>query len=104
VAQILAQANDALEKKYELKAEGMDLKQVAARVAELCGMPVEALWHAGRYRSLVMARSLLCYWAVRELGISMTSLARKLNISTAAVSKSVMRGAEIADMKGYKLK
>jgi putative transposase len=103
VAQILSQANEALEKKYALKADGMDLQRIAERVAELCDMPVEALWLEGRYRSLVTARSLLCFWAVRELGISMSSLARKLNISTVAVSKSVKRGAEIANDEGYTL-
>ncbi|MEJ2662175.1 MAG: transposase, partial [Desulfobacteraceae bacterium] len=103
VAQILSQVNEALEKKYALKADGMDLQRIAERVAELCDMPVEALWLEGRYRSLVTARSLLCFWAVRELGISMSSLARKLNISTVAVSKSVKRGAEIANDEGYTL-
>jgi hypothetical protein len=31
------------------------------------------------------------------------SLAHKLNISTTAVSKSVARGAELAEKEGYKL-
>jgi putative transposase len=104
VAQILAQADEALEKKYALKANGMDLQCIAERVAKLCDMPVESLWLEGRYRSLVYARSLLCFWAVRELGVGMASLARRLNISTAAVSKSVKRGAEIAKKEGYELK
>ena len=103
VAHILEYAGEALEKKYALRAEGMDLLRIAEKVAELCDMPVEALWREGRYRSLVKARSLLCFWAVRELGVSMTSLARKLNISTTAVSKSVIRGAEIATKEGYTL-
>jgi hypothetical protein len=45
----------------------------------------------------------LCYWAVRELGESMTAMARRLNLSTAAVSKAVVRGAEIADKNGYRI-
>ncbi len=49
------------------------------------------------------ARSLLCFWAVRELGMSMTSMAQQLNISTAAVSKSVARGAELAKREGFEL-
>lgn len=103
VARILSQANEALERKYAFKADGMDLQRIAERAAELCDMPVEALWLEGRYRSLATARSLMCYWAVRELGVSMASLARKLKISTVAVSNSVKRGAEIANIKGYKL-
>ncbi len=103
VAQILAQANEVLERKYALKVHGMDLQRIAERVAELCDLPVENIWLEGRYRSLVTARSLLCFWAVRELGVGMASLARKLNISTVAVNKSVKRGAEIANKEGYKL-
>jgi len=40
---------------------------------------------------------------VRELSESITSMARKLDISPVAVSKSVKRGVEIAKKEGYKL-
>ena len=53
--------------------------------------------------SHVRARSLLCLWAVRELGMSMAAIARRLNLSTVAVSKSVARGAEIAKKEGLVL-
>jgi len=47
--------------------------------------------------------SLFCYWAVRELGISLTELARRLNISIAGVGYSVDRGAIIAQENKYQL-
>ena len=50
------------------------------------------MWSAGKYRKIVQARSLLCYWAVRELGESMTSMSRRLGLSITAVSQSVLRG------------
>ena len=103
VTQILARADEAFEKKYALKAAGVDLDQIAHRVAMLMQMPVGALWRPGRYRRLVMARSLFCFWAVRELGVSMTELADRFNISTAAVSKSVARGSAIAEKEGFDL-
>jgi hypothetical protein len=53
----------------------------------------------GKYRRIVEARSLLCYWAVRELGVPMSSLARKLGISIPSVSESVTRGRRIAEEK-----
>jgi hypothetical protein len=49
------------------------------------------------------ARSLLCFWTVRELGASMAAIAPRLNISTVAESKSVARGAEIAKKDGLDL-
>ena len=40
---------------------------------------------------------------LRELGESMTAMARRLGISTPAVSKAVARGAVIAEQNGYKI-
>jgi len=51
----------------------------------------------------VQARSLFCYWAVRELGVSATALAEKLGLSHPAVSISVKRGEKVAKEKGYEL-
>jgi putative transposase len=76
VAQTLACADEALQRKSALKAAEMDAGQIAQRVAELMHMPVEEIWREGRYGRMVAARSLLCFWAVRELGVSMTSMAR----------------------------
>jgi len=41
--------------------------------------------------------------AVRELGISATSLARKLGLTQPAVSISVKRGQAVADENGFQL-
>ncbi len=43
----------------------------------------------------VKAKSLLCYWAVRDLGIGMVQIARRLNLSLAGVSQSVKPGETI---------
>ena len=77
-------------------------------MAEVLGMKPEDVWATGRYRHIVEARSLLCYWAlcywaVRELGITMSSLARKLKISVPAVSKSAIRGEKLAKDRKYSL-
>ena len=79
------------------------MDNVAARVAELLGMDIEQVWQPGKFRPQVQARSLLCYWAVRELCESMTAMARRLGIFTPAVSKAVARGAVIAERNGYKI-
>jgi hypothetical protein len=57
----------------------------------------------GKQQHIVNARSLLCYWAVRELGVSMSSLSRRLGISLPAISKSVTRGKQIAEDNAFKL-
>ena len=76
---------------------------VAQRVATLLNIHAEDIGCQGKRKELVHARSLLCFRAVRELGISMAAMARRLNISTVAVSKSVARGAEIAKKEGLAL-
>lgn len=101
VNQVLSQADEAFERRFALKAQGIDLDCIAARVASLLDMAVEDVWIQGRYRNVVTARSLICYLAVRELGASMTSLARRFGISTVTVSKSVERGAGIIKEQKY---
>jgi predicted transcriptional regulator len=64
---------------------------------------VEAVWAAGKHRKTVAARSLLCYWVVRQLGLSMSSLAQRLGISPTSVSHSVTRGEALAKTADFKL-
>jgi len=97
---VLASAQEAMEKRYALRSRGLDLEAVASRVSEVLGLKPEEVWASGKYRRIVEARSLLCYWAVRELGVPMSSLARKLGISIPSVSDSVSRGHKIAEEKG----
>jgi len=103
VGHVLASAEEEMERRYALKARGMDLDKIAARVSKELGIKEEDVYAKGRYHKTVEARSLLCYWAVIELGISMTTLARKLGISITSISVSVSRGRMIAEGKGIKL-
>ena len=55
----------------------------------------------GRQKKKVKARRLFCYWAVRDLGVSMTSLAKRLKLSVAAITQSVERGERLMKEKSY---
>ena len=101
VEKVLAQSQEALEQRYTLRARGMDLDAVAKRVADQLGMTLDEVWLPGKYQKQVAARSLLCFWAISELGLSMTELGKQLSISTTAVSKAVRRGAAIVHEKGF---
>jgi putative transposase len=103
VSKILSRTKESLERRYALKRGGVDINFIAKRVATLLDIPKNDVWREGKFKNLVRARSLLCFWAVRELGVSMASMARRLNISTVAVSKSVARGADIAKKEGLEL-
>jgi hypothetical protein len=99
VGRVLFSAQESLEKRYALRSQGLGLEDIASRVAEVLGVKPEKIWAEGKYQRIVDARSLLCYWAVRELGVTMASLARRLRISVPAVSLSVTRGRRIAERK-----
>jgi hypothetical protein len=70
VDDILSQASEKYERKYELKRLGYDLDQVAARVADIHGIEVDEIFLKGKQQIRVKARSLFCFWAVQELGIT----------------------------------
>lgn len=103
VSRVLASAEEEMERRYSLRARGIDLDSVAVRVSEVLGIKIKDVWAKGKYQRIVDARSLLCYWAVRELGMIMSTLSLKLGISIPSVSVSVRRGQRIAGEKGFTL-
>jgi REP element-mobilizing transposase RayT len=103
VTAILAEANENLDRYYELKSQGYTLEMVEKRVVEIFGVEKEVIYSKGRRKIQVTARSLLCYWAVRELGYTATELAKRLGMTQPAVSYAVRRGEQIAKERGYNL-
>ncbi len=103
VEQILSSAQERFERKHELKARGFNLNKVAEKVSDLMGVKPSDLRGPHKERLRVKARSLLCFWASKELGISMAELSRELQISLSAVGLSVKRGEKIALDNNYRL-
>jgi REP element-mobilizing transposase RayT len=101
VDSVLSQAHEGYERRYEVKRRGYDLERIADRVAEICGMERGRVFSKGRHKRKVKARSLLCYWAVREAGIPLRTLAKRLGLSAPGVGYAVERGAAI--IRGSKL-
>lgn len=86
-----------------LRRRGYNLQRVAQRVAELLGMELEDIFAKGRQEPRVAARSLFCYLAVRELGIPMTEMARRLRMSPPGIGYAVQRGEATAKERGFRL-
>jgi chromosomal replication initiation ATPase DnaA len=103
VEAVLKEADEQLERRYRLQAEGFDLDRVAGRVAQVLDMPLEVVWEKSRRPKVAEARSLLCYWASKELAMSMTDLARRLNLTQPAISIAVRRGEKIVRENQYQL-
>lgn len=103
VTMVLRHADEQMQTRYRLTSEGFGLDDIAQRVAKVMDLPLEVVWESSRRPKTVRARSLLCYWASRELGLSMTEIAKRLSLTQPAVSIAASRGKEIAGQEGYRL-
>jgi len=65
------------------------------RVAKLFDISPKELLSGGKHTKTVKARSVLCYWGNRELGMSTIELSKKMNISQPTASQSVVQGPKI---------
>jgi len=104
VESVLKEAEENIERRQRLRAQGYDFQKVVSRAGELIGLKVEEVIKPGKQPQRVQARSLVCYWAVIELGLVGTSVAKMLGMSQPAVSKAVQRGRRLAADKGYTLR
>ena len=103
VDSVISMAEEQYERRHKLKRQGYDLDRIAGRVAEVLGMDPDQVFSRGRQKRKVKARSLFCFWAAKELGMSHTALAKKLEMSLAGVGFSVERGESIAKNGDYSL-
>ena len=103
VDSVLAQAEEPYTRQCALRRRGYDLEKIAERVAEIYGIKVGEVFARGRQQRRVSARSLFCFWAVREMGNSLASLAIRLGISPAGIGYAVQRGEAIAHENNYQL-
>lgn len=101
VDSVLAQSEEQYDRMQRLKQQGYNVDRIAERVAEVLDIAPEEVFSKGRQDRKVKARSLLCFWASRELGISHTELAKKLELSLAGIGFSVERGEAIAKEGKY---
>lgn len=103
VLEVLEGSKEHFERSYQLKADGYDLEKLALQVSRLFEIEPQQLYSSGKYPEIVKARSVFCYWAIRELGKTATSIAKDLRLSQPAVSISVKRGESIVRDMGLEM-
>ena len=103
VLEVLEDADEKIDRHYKLKNMGYDLEKLEQRVCEFYDIEPEDIYSKGRRRVQAEARSLFCYWAVRELGYALTDLARRLAMTGPGVGYAVSRGERIAKDNSYQL-
>jgi putative transposase len=74
-----------------------------ARVAEVFQIDSSEIWKEGKKAVTVRARSLLCYWAIKELGMTAVAVAKCVRLSEPTVLRSAERGKQLADINGWNL-
>jgi hypothetical protein len=75
-----------------MKARGYDMNRAAQAVAQLFQMKQAKIFTKGRREQKVMARSLFCFWAVRDLGLLIKTLAATIEMTGPGVGYAVERG------------
>ncbi len=103
VESVLERQDEQFERRYQLQAQGYDFDKVVDRVAKLFKMSPEEILSPGKQPERVRARCLVCYWAVKELGMNGTSVAKLLGIIQSSVSRAVWRGERLAMENRYNL-
>jgi putative transposase len=103
VESVLQGANERFIIESACREKGLDLEGIAQIVGRVLDLDVTDLWRSGKQPARVQARNLFCYWAVRELGLTATELAGKLNMSQPSVSRAVQRGERVAQENGWRL-
>jgi REP element-mobilizing transposase RayT/DNA-binding transcriptional ArsR family regulator len=92
---VLKAAGEKMDRKYRLQAEGYDFEDVLSRVCELFRLTRREVLSWSKQRNRAMARSVLAYWSVKELGMTAFAVAERLGLSPSAASRCVQRGERI---------
>jgi len=101
VMNVLSEADEIMDRRYELKSLGYDLDKVEQRVLEIYQIGREELYSKGRQKIRAEAKALFCYWAVRELGYGQAELGRRLGMTQPGVGYAVQRGEHIAKENNF---
>jgi putative transposase len=95
VESILVSAEEEMERKNAYRNNGVVLVKLSGIVATVLGIEEKDIETPGKQPHRVQARDLFCFWAVRELGVTTTSLAGRFGLSQPAISLAVGRGERL---------
>ena len=96
VESVLKAQDEQMERRHKLQTQGYDFQKIVSRVAEIVDMKADQILTASKQPQRVNARSLVCYWAVKELKMKATAVAKLLGITQSAVTKALQRGEKWA--------
>ena len=103
VLEVLKEQNERMERRFRMREQGYDIEKVIERVSDLFSLSKPDIIRPSRQRQRVMARSVLCYWAIRELGMSGSALSKMLMLGQSSVSRAVGRGEKLINDRNLRL-
>ena len=103
VMNMLSEADEQMDRRYELKSRGYTIERLEQRVLDLYRIEKEDLYSKSRQKVRAEARSVFCYWGVRELGLEGTRMAKRLNMSQPGVAYAVRKGEKIVKDNDFQM-
>jgi len=95
VMQVLESAQERMEERYRLAAQGHTFDRMIEQVSEYFGLSVEDILSPGKHPHRVKARSVAAYLAVRKLDMDGTAVGKMLGVGQSAISRAVARGEKL---------
>ena len=95
VLEVLASAEESMEERYRLTAEGYTFDRMIEQVSDHFGISIESILSPGKQPQRVKARSVAAYMAVRRLGMDGTTVGRRMGLGQSAISRAVVRGEKL---------
>jgi REP element-mobilizing transposase RayT len=99
----LADAQETLNRRYALIGKGVGFDEIVTAVSNLMDLEPSDIVGPSKERTIVKARVLICYWAARSLGMSMTAISSRLKIAVPTVSIAVKKGRSVVKQEGLSL-
>jgi putative transposase len=103
VMDVLLEANERMDRRYRLKSRGFTVETLEQRVLGLYKIEKEELYSRSRQKVRAEARSVFCFWAVRELGLEGTRMAKRLNMSQPGVAYAIKKGEKIVKENDFQM-
>ena len=90
-----------MERREKLKKEGWDIEKVAKKVCGLLGVDIRDIKRLSKRSKIAQAKSLVSYFASKELGITGIDLSEYFGITRSSISLAIQCGKKIAEENEY---
>lgn len=96
VEEVLRKAEEKLARRAEYESQGIGFDELIKLAAKQFSQEADDLLRPGKQPARVNGRSLLCFWAVRDLGMTASEVGRRIGLTQSAVSRAVQRGEKLS--------